>query len=101
MLASRGDPKTCGSPAAMICLAVPALAAKAPCIGPEEACLQLAEANTDYVAAFNKQDPAAVAGFYAADAVFVTEGTILSGREAIQKEYAAAALIIEPLKSSG
>ena len=30
-----------------------------------------------------------MAAFYAADAVFVTEGAILSGREAIQKEYAS------------
>jgi uncharacterized protein (TIGR02246 family) len=77
------------STAAATCLAVPVLAAKiGPCIGPDGACRQLAEANSDYVAAFNKHDPGAVAAFYALDAVFVTEGAILSGREAIQNEYA-------------
>jgi uncharacterized protein (TIGR02246 family) len=77
------------STVAVTCLAVPALAEKiGPCIGPEGACRQLAEANNDYVAAFNKHDPGAVAAFYAPNAVFVTEGAILSGREAIQKEYA-------------
>jgi uncharacterized protein (TIGR02246 family) len=70
-------------------LVVPALAQEkdGPCKGPEDACRQLAEAIRDYQAAFNKKDAAAAAAFYALDAVWVTEGPILSGRDAIEQIY--------------
>ena len=73
-------------------LAVPALAQEkvAPCTGPEDACRQLAESIRGYDAAFNKKDAAAVAAFYTEDAVYVTEGPILSGRDAIEKSYVNA-----------
>ena len=72
-------------------LVVPALAQvkHGPCTGPEDACRQIEEVIRGLDAAFNKKDAATAAGFYTQDAVFVTEGSILSGRDAIEKDNAA------------
>jgi uncharacterized protein (TIGR02246 family) len=71
-------------------LILPALANEknGPCTGPEEACRKIVESTEIQVAAFARQDAATIASLYAKDAVFVTEGPILSGREAIEKFYA-------------
>lgn len=69
---------------------VPALAQEkmGPCTGPEDACRQVANLVKSYNVAFNKQDAAAVAALYTQDAVYATEGPIISGRDAIEKFYA-------------
>jgi uncharacterized protein (TIGR02246 family) len=73
-------------------LAVPALAKEriGPCTGPEDACRQIAELEKDEEVAFNKNDAAAVAALYTQDAVYVTEGPVVSGRNAIEKTYTDA-----------
>src|SRR5689334_7466526 len=73
-------------------LAVPALAKEkiGPCTGPEDACRQIADATKAEELAFNKKDAAAVAALYTQDAVYVTEGPDVSGRDAIEKTYTDA-----------
>jgi uncharacterized protein (TIGR02246 family) len=46
----------------------------------------------DYAAAFNKKDAATVAGMFASDARFIQgDGSVLVGKDAIQKAFAVAA----------
>jgi uncharacterized protein (TIGR02246 family) len=57
------------------------------CTGPRDACRQVAALIKSYDDAFNRKDVAAVGAVFAPDAVEVTEGPMLSGREAIEKHY--------------
>lgn len=60
------------------------------CTGPQDACQAAEDLAKSYEAAFNRKDAAAVAALYTQDGVFVPEGPILSGREAITKATADA-----------
>jgi len=56
---------------------------------PSEQDHQLVDAfNNKIDEAYKNNDPAAVAAFYAEDAVFVTDTGLIYGREAIQKHFA-------------
>jgi uncharacterized protein (TIGR02246 family) len=69
-------------------LAIPTAAQqRATCDGPQDACQQIISSVEQFVAAFNNKDVAgAVAGF-TEDAILVGEGPMLSGKEALRKNY--------------
>jgi uncharacterized protein (TIGR02246 family) len=66
-------------------VAVPAYLAGQQSVGPDYQKIM-----ADFTAAYNKGDAAAIAGFYAEDGLRVApDGTVHSGRAAVQKNYAA------------
>jgi uncharacterized protein (TIGR02246 family) len=76
----------------LIALAAPAMAPAqekaSTCIGPHKTCQELEQFARDFEASYNRQDATALAALFTQDAVNVTEGPILHGRQAIETFYA-------------
>jgi uncharacterized protein (TIGR02246 family) len=68
-----------------ITLALPAGAQQTKCDGPQEACQQIVDLFKKHNEASSKQDIAGIMALFTTDAVFVSEGSTLDGRDAIEK----------------
>jgi uncharacterized protein (TIGR02246 family) len=57
------------------------------CDGPQDACQQIIRSFEQFVTAFNNKDVAGTIMGFTDDAVLVGEGPMLSGKEALRKNY--------------
>jgi uncharacterized protein (TIGR02246 family) len=58
-----------------------------PCTGPQDACQELSKVPQSFAATFNNKDTAAIAALFTQDAIRVTEGPILFGRNEIERNF--------------
>ena len=75
----------------VIGLAIPAAAQRpTTCDGPQDSCQQIIRSFEHFVTAFNNKDVGGAVEGFTEDAILVGEGPMLSGKEALRKNYSEA-----------